>query len=308
MPCPTVFWNDAVVETNLGDGRICVSWVGVTGRGGVVPHLVLQGTLRASGYGPGATVQVEVDASITWETPGGHSFLGVFSPVVKLVRWPAGYQHADSPPVDQMCVPIELLLPLPTASVESLERARNGTGFSLLLDSTVILLDGGLPVAPRTDAYYGALSARTGQDMLPVTATDWVAILERWGAGAAVTVLVPLDMAEPIPARAEIVAHLRLARGKIGSGDDTGSIAEARQALELLRGFRTDVGPLPRLPKDRDPLQRIYFIVDALYSFASASAHPDPPVKEFAPERPDAIAVVAGAASVAQQLFHWLDR
>jgi hypothetical protein len=303
-----VFWDDAAVETNLGDGRICVSWVGVAGRAGIVPHLVLQGRLRASGYGPGATVQIEVDASITWETPGGHSFLGVFGPAVKLVRWPAGYRQVDSPPVDEMCVPIELLLPLPAASVESMERARNGTGFSLLLNSTVILLDGGLPAAPRTDAYYGALSARTGQDMLPVTATDWVAVLERWGAGAAVTVLVPLDMADPVPARAEIVAHLQLAREKIGRGDYTGSIAEARQALELLRGFRTVIGPLPRVPKDRDPLERIYAMVDALYSFASASGHPDPPVKDFAPERPDAIAVVAGAASVTQQLFHWLDR
>jgi hypothetical protein len=41
---------------------------------------------------------------------------------------------------------------------------------------------------------------------------------------------------------------------------------------------------------------------------ASASLHTDAPVKNFVPLRADAVALAAGTASVAQELFAWLDR
>ncbi|MGH9918909.1 MAG: hypothetical protein ACRD6W_08595 [Nitrososphaerales archaeon] len=66
--------------------------------------------------------------------------------------------------------------------------------------------------------------------------------------------------------------------------------------------------PLPKELKDRDPLQRIHAVIDALYRMTSATQHTDPPIKDFVPIRADAVAVAAGAASVAKQVFAWLDK
>lgn len=41
--------------------------------------------------------------------------------------------------------------------------------------------------------------------------------------------------------------------------------------------------PLPKVPKERDPLQRIHAVIEALFSLASASQHTDPPIKDFVP-------------------------
>ncbi len=149
---------------------------------------------------------------------------------------------------------------------------------------------------------------RTGQDRLQIRQHDWSAVLERWGRGVGIPVLVPLAALEPSPQRAEVVQHLKAARQKIDGADYPGSSAESRKALELLRGLSRASLPLPKDPKDRDPLQRVHAVVDALYNLASASLHTDPPVKNFEPLRADAVALAASAASVAQEIFAWLDR
>jgi len=48
--------------------------------------------------------------------------------------------------------------------------------------------------------------------------------------------------------------------------------------------------------------------LEALFNLASASMHTDPPIKDFAPMRADAVAVTAGTASVAHEVFAWLDK
>ncbi len=65
---------------------------------------------------------------------------------------------------------------------------------------------------------------------------------------------------------------------------------------------------LPKDPQNRDPLQRIHGVIDALYLLASAPLHVGPPIKDFTPMRADAVALTAGMTSVVQQVFAWLDR
>lgn len=239
-------WDDPAVETRrLGDGQIKVSWTGVAGRPGLVPRLVLQGTVLASDYGAGAIAQVSVEATLAWET-GGYSFLGNFGSKSVLLRWPPPlYVPPNPPPADEMSTVIELSLSLPLGTIEGLEQARQGAGFSLLFDSSVVLIDGGEPTDSRTGDYYTSLSVRDGQDILKIAPHDWGAILEVWGRGTGITVLVPIGGAEHSQVRVEIVEHLRVARVKIDGADYTGSIAGARKALEMLRGLLSHVKPLP---------------------------------------------------------------
>ena len=117
-----------------------------------------------------------------------------------------------------MSTNIELSLPA-AGSIEALEQTHQGAGFSLLLDSTVVLLDGGEPTGPRTSAYYASLSVRTGQDTLDVAPHDWSAVLEGWKRGMGITVLVPLGASDPNPLRVDIVDHLRIARVKLDGAD-----------------------------------------------------------------------------------------
>lgn len=131
-------------------------------------------------------------------------------------------------------------------------------------------------------------------------------VLQQWGRGIGITVLVPIAASDLNPERAQIVEHLRLARVKIDGADYTGSIACGRKALEVLRRLFAHVVPLPP-PRDRDPLQRIFAVVESLFSFASAPAHTDEPIEDFTPTRADAVAVLGCTASVAQQVFAWLD-
>jgi hypothetical protein len=197
---------------------------------------------------------------------------------------------------------------MPASIIEGLEERRQGKDFSLQLDTTILMIDGGEPTGPRTQAYYATHPTRTAQDRLPIKQAEWATVLERWGRGVGIPVLVPIAALEPSPQRSDVIRHIMVARQKIDGADYPGSFAETRKALELLRGLSQATLPLPKDAKERDPLQRIHAVIEALFSLASASLHTDPPIKDFVPMRADAVAVVAGTASVAQQLFAWLDR
>jgi len=300
--------NRCVDSGQFGEGSIRLVWTGVNGRPGLAPRLVLKGELVAKGYGVGAVVQIVADVT-AWDIDGTYAFLGSTSPKAWVLNW-VKYQvgQFNPAPPDETTWDVELWLPMTPSIIEGLEERRQGKDFSLQLDTTVLLVDGGEPVRPRTQAYYATYPTRTAQDRLQVTQHDWGTVLERWERGVGIPVLVPIAALEPNPQRAEIVRHLKEARQKIDSADYPGSFTESRKALELLRGLSRARVPLPNDSKERDPLQRIHAVVDALFNLASASLHTDPPIKDFVPMRADAVAVVAGTASIAQQVFAWLDK
>lgn len=292
----------------LGDGSIRIGWDGFDTRPGLRPQLVLKGTLVARGYGVGAVVQIITEVTAL-DSLGTYSLLGSTTPKSQVLNWAKQqYSHSNSAPPDETERDIELCLPMSPAIIEGLEEFRQGTDFTLQLDTTVLLIEGGEPPEPRTREYYTRTAPRTQQDRLPVSTHDWGKALARWDRGLGIPVIVPLVAVQPDPQRASVVRHLAEAQQRIASGDYTGSFTASRKSLELLRELSTAIRPLPKVLKERDPLQRVYAVIDALFNLASASQHTDPPIRNFIPTRADAVAVAAGTASVAQQVFAQLDR
>jgi hypothetical protein len=292
----------------FGEGTLRLDWAGIDGYPGLAPQLLLKGKLVATGFGVGAVVQITADVT-AWDIAGTYAFLGTTAPRAWVLNWvKQRFMELNPRPPDETTWDVELRLPMSPSIIEGLEERRQGKDFSLTLDTTVLLVDGGEPTGPRTQAYYATHPTRTAQDRLQVKQAEWATVLERWGRGVGIPVVVPIAALEPNAQRAEIVSHLRDGRQKIDGADYVGAMTEARKALELLRGLSGASTPLPKDTRERDPAQRIHAVIEALFSMASASLHTDPPIKSFVPMRADAVAVVAGTASVAQQVFAWLDK
>lgn len=292
----------------FGEGSIKLDWSGVGGYPGLSPQLVLKGKLVAKGYGVGAVVQVSADVR-AWEIAGTYSFLGTTTPKSYVLNWDKQqFFHQNPPPPDETNWDVELWLPMGPSVIEGLEERRQGKGFALQLVTTVLLVDGGEPTKPRTRAYYATYPTRTSEDRLQLSQYDWGQVLEQWGRGVGIPVVVPIAATEPSPERAEIVRHLREARMAIDRADYDGSFAASRKGLELLRALSPATRPIEKNPRERDASQRIHAVIEGLFSFASAAMHTDPPIKDFLPMRADAVALAASAASIAQQVFARLDR
>jgi hypothetical protein len=292
----------------LGEGSIALEWTDIAGWPGLAPALLIKGQLTAKGYGVGAVAEVSAEVT-AWDIERTSAYLGATTPRAYVLNWLKPSDTRLNPaPADETTWGVELKLPMTPSVIEGLEERRQGKDFSLQLDTTVLLIDGGEPRGPRAQAYYATYPMRTEQDRLKVSQEAWAKVLERWERGVGIPLVVPIAATEPNVDRAEVVRHLRAARQKIDEGDYTGSFTESRLALELLRKLSPATVPLPGDKKERDPAQRIHAVLEALYSFGSVTLHADPPIKDFAPLRADAVALVAGTASVAQQVFSWLDR
>ena len=292
----------------FGDGSFRLDWSGIGARPGLAPQLVLKGMLTAKGYGIGAVAQVTVEVT-AWDIAGTYTYLGTTAPKAWVLNWVRQHHvHRNPAPADEATWDVEVFLPMTPAMIEGLEDRREGGNFSLMLDTSVLLVDRGEATGPRVPVHYATSPTWTLQDRLAVTQHDWAAVLEGWGRGVEVVVVVPIPAVEPSQQRADVVRHIRQARQRIDGGDYFGSFAETRKALELLRGLSLASTPLPRDVRERDPLQRIHAVIDALFNLASASLHTDPAIRDYMPTRADAVAVVAASASVSQQVFASLDR
>ncbi|MCI2975539.1 MAG: hypothetical protein MP439_05625 [Ferrimicrobium sp.] len=293
----------------FGEGSIRLDWTDVDGFPGLTPQLILKGELTAKGYGVGAVVQITAEVT-AWDIVRTHAFLGTTAPRSYVLNWIDNYSYVQPNPApkDEKTWNVELKLPMAPSVIEGLEERRQGKDFSLKIDTTVLLVDDGEPKRPRTQSYYATHPVRGSQDQIRIDQHKWATVLERWERGVGIPVLVPLVALEPNADRADVIRHIKSARQKIDGADYLGSFTEARLSLELLRKLSPVTVSLPRDPKSRDPLQRIHGVIDALHSLGSATLHTDPPIKDFVPMRADAVALVAGTASVAQQVFAWLDR
>lgn len=300
----TLAWENLHMDSGLfGDGSISLDWTGIDALPGLQPRLVLVGKLRAKGYGVGAVVQVAADVT-AWEVVGTYAFLGTAAPQPYVLNWvEQQFAQLNPPPVDETSWDVRLPVPLSPSVIEGLEERRQGKDFSLQIDMTVLLLDGGEPKGPRTQTYYGTHPTRTAKDTIRVSQNDWGQVLGRWERGVGIPIVLPLAAVEPSAERTEVVRHLKQARQKIDGADYAGSVASSRKALELLRTLNPATTPMPKDAKDRDILQRIQAVIDALFSLASASPHVDGPIKDFEPMRADAVALAGATASVAQEVF-----
>jgi len=193
----------------FGDGNISLEWTGIEGLQGLQPRLLLLGKLVAKGYGIGAVVQVTADVT-AWEIVGSHAFLGTATPQPYVLNWvKSQYVQLNPPPPDETAWDVRLPVPLSPSVIEGLEDRRQGKDFSVTIDTTILLLDGGEPKGPRTETYYGTHPTRTAQDTIRVSQYDWGQVLERWERGVGIPIVLPLAATELDPKRSEIVRHLK---------------------------------------------------------------------------------------------------
>ena len=295
----------------FGEGSLALGFESVLGIAGLQPRLAINGKLIAKDYGIGAVVQLSADVTAWNLAAGSHALLGTTLPRPFVLNWvKQQWMQTNPAPPDEAILEVQLLLPLDTSVIEGLEERRQGGGFSLQIDAQVLMIDRGVSIhAPSEDppVQYQVHPTMTWQENLQVTQADWGDVLNRWERGASVTVVLPLPEARPGEDRGDVVRHLRTARQKIDGGDYSGSIAESRKALEILRRISPAGQPLPS-PRDRDPVQRLHAMIDATFGFASADPHTDPAIKDFVPSRSDAVATVGCAAAIAQGVFAWMNR
>ena len=289
----------------FGEGSLALGWTTVEGRNGLVPRLALKGELIAKGYGHGAVIQLSVDVTAL-DVIGSSAFLGTTTPKPYVLNWiKQQFVESNPSPADETIWSTEVFLPLDVAIIEGLEERRQGKDFTLQLDTHVLMIDRGVPLTPPppSPVHYQVHPTMDWQDQLRVSQNDWGQVLVRWERGVNIPLIVPLPELHPAQNRADIVRHLRTAQQKIDGGDYSGAIAEARKALELLRELSPAIRPLPKSPPERDALQRIHAVIDALYSLASAPPHVDEAVKNFEPMRADAVMLVASTAAATQEIF-----
>lgn len=287
----------------FGDGSISLNWTSIEGLPGLQPRLLLVGKLVAKGYGVGALIQVGGDVTAL-QIEGSYAFLGSATPQPYVLNWVKMQQgQHNPPPADETNWEVRLPVPVSPTVIEGLEERRQGKDFSVQIDSTILLLDGGEPRGPRSATYYGTHPTRTAQDTLKIPRNEWATVLERWERGVGIHVLLPLATLEPSAIKADVVRQLKSARERIDGGDYAGSSICSRKALENLRILSPAKPPLPKDLKDRDISQRIHAVIDALYGLASASLHVDGPISDFEPKRADAVALAGATASLAQEIF-----
>jgi hypothetical protein len=291
----------------FGEGTLAIGYEGVEGQSGLQPRLILKANLVAKGYGIGAVVQITADVTACNLAVGGnYELLGTSLAMPYVLNWvKQTMSQPNPPPPNETIWSLRLPLPLDAAVIEGLEERRQGKDFSLQIDTQVLMVDRGISLGGTTSkdpVHYEIHPILKWQEMLFVTQADWAEVLHRWERGVSIPLVVPLPEAHPGEVRSELVQYLRKARQKIDSADYSGSIAESRKALELLRTISPAQTPLPK-PEERDVSQRLRAIIDALFSLASADPHTDPPVKNYVPSRGDAVLLVAGSAAVAQDVF-----
>ncbi len=294
----------------FGEGSLSLGYETVQGQAGLQSRLVLAGKLIGKGYGIGAVVQLTADVTAWNLAVGHHTLLGTTLPRPYVLNWvKQQYVQPNPLPPDETSWDIQLFLPLDAAVIEGLEERRQGRDFSLQIDTHVLMIDRGISIHPPSGeppVHFQVHPTMDWQENLQVSQSAWAAVLDRWERGASIPLVVPLPEARPGEPQGEIVRYLRTARQKIDGGDYSGSIAESRKALEVLRRISPAQQPLPSNPRDRDPAQRLHAVIDAAFGFASADPHTDPVVKDYVPGRSDAVATAACAAAIAQDVFAWL--
>ena len=134
---------------HFGEGTISLDWTGVEGYPGLLPRLVIVGKLVARGYGVGAVVQVSADVT-AWDIVGTYAFLGTTTAVPFVLNWvKQQFVQPNPAPEDETTWDVRLYLPMSPSLIEGLEARRAGKEFSLTIDATVLLIDGGEPKGPR---------------------------------------------------------------------------------------------------------------------------------------------------------------
>jgi hypothetical protein len=288
-----------------GGLRLC--WTGVRGHSGLGAALAIAGEITATGYPLGAAVLLTTEVTAVNLRNGAPAHLGSISPLpvtLAYIRQP--FAGSGAPREGEFVLSVTAVLPIESSMLETLEDLRQGGDFSLQLESVLLMVDRGMVPGAAGDrapqAPEDVSPVLPHVDNLAISQAAWGQVLQDWGRGLGIPLIVPLVEVVSDPQRGEIVGHLREAWRKVDGADYSGSLAASRKALELLRKVNPVEGRLP-VVRDRTIDQRIHAVLNSLFDLASASAHTEPPVKDFVPLRADAVALVAATAALTQEIF-----
>jgi hypothetical protein len=279
-------------------------WTNVQGEAGLGATLAIEGEITATGYPHGSAVLLSAKVSAQDLRNGPIARFGWTSPVPLTVAYPR--QQWGEPGArleDEFVLSVTCPLQFESSALEAFEELRQGGDFTLQIESSILMVDRGLRATGEVAQPQDVSPVLLHVDYLTVSRDMWGKVLQAWGRGVGIPLIVPLVATTPDAPQAEIVGHLRDAWAKADGADYSGSMTSSRKALELLRNLSPVDRPLPHSIKERTVDQRIHAVVDALHSLASASLHTDEPVKGFVPRRADAVGLAAATAALAQQMF-----
>lgn len=193
------------------DGSLSLGWTAVGGIGGLLPRLAIKGQLIAKGYGIGAVVSITAVVTATDLPSGGNGHLGTTTSRPYVLNWVKQQWVQDNPPPgDETNWDLELHLPMPPGMIEAFEAMRQGKEFWIQLDTTVVMIDRGLPLDDKQrTVHYQVHPTMTWQERMRVTQHDWGEVLRAWDRAASIPLVVPLPETDPHPDRAAIVRYLR---------------------------------------------------------------------------------------------------
>ncbi len=293
------------MSTVFGPGTIDLQWSSVYGKPGLGATLELRGTLTARGYPPGAAAILFLEFHADDLSNGSNARIGTAYPVPVVLGYALDSCYATTrpPPADESTAQLEALVQMDSAVLEGFEDCRQGKDFTLQVDTDLLLVNLGTRPAPTPPVHFEVHPQSHNQQRLKVSRADWGVVLQQWGRGVGIPIVVSLPEATVDPERASIARFLKEAWQKIDGGDYQGAFVAARKSVELLRKMSPATIQIPRDPKDRDVDQRLSRIVQSLYDLASAELHGDGATKDYVPTREDAVALVGASAALAQCVF-----
>lgn len=288
----------------FGPGTIDLQWSSVYGKPGLGITLGLTGTLTARGYPPGAAAILFPELHAWQLAKGRNARIGVAYPVPVVLSYArdANYTVTHQSPADESTAELEAFVQMDSAVLEGLEDCRQGKDFTLQIVTGLLLVNSGVSAVDKP-VHYQVHPQSEDRSMLKVDRADWGDVLQQWGRGVGIPIVVSLPEATVDPERAGIARFLKEAWQKVDGGDYQGAFVAARKSIELLRKMSAEAKPIPEAVKDRDVEQRVYVVVQSLFDLASAEPHGDGATKDYVPTRQDAVALVGASAALAQCVF-----
>jgi hypothetical protein len=138
--------------------------------------------------------------------------------------------------------------------------------------------------------------AKTGQEIIYVTAESWRRMLDQAGKGMSLAVVLPM------PVTGELGEHLRLAIQKINKGEYADAVGEARKCFDVMEAQGITPENLKTIADEtrdkRSLSQRFSLLSHGLHAVSGPATHADPNAKTMVWNRETAMAVVAGITAL----------
>jgi hypothetical protein len=191
-----------------------------------------------------------------------------------------------------------LVLPLTDDQLAVIEQRRAGSDIRIQFDGNIVLgFDPAIAGAAENDRW----PERSFQETIHIYRDTWVRLLTQVSAATSLAVVLPVPLDTSTAAR--VGGHLREAIRKVNNGECSDAVTEARKAIDAMDSKAPDWQAERQIAtirkEERTRSQRLAMLRHALHGLASPAAHGDDVAAEIKWDRENALAVIAGVASLA---------